>query len=393
MSASRLASPVLFAVGSLLAMLLVLELLLRAATLIPAVERKLFPVMIGWREADYATLFRYDDRLARYLLRPARGFRHVHDGGEYDYVINTVACSGFYVRPPCHLGSDAVLHFGDSFTFGFGVGEDETFVARLDRSGPGRHVNFGVPGDDLLAEIDHARLLLAELPETDHPRAIYFHAFLGNDIRGAWKYLERTGELPAAKPKERGWLSRLVKESKLRRLVKNRLKALRFQSAAGAAGFPEGITFVSKYRAEIEEMDLESLATLDRVAAACAARMEALRAIYDGDVVVTLIPPKEVFFLADDTAPWARRRDALAAAFRPHDVIVIDVLAAIPPSEILKLFFEIDSHFDRGGHEWFAQLLRRQLPLSDLAFAVELDTPAGSAYRRRPLPESPRSSL
>ncbi len=191
MSASRLASPVLLAVGSPLATLLVLELLLRAATLIAVVERKLFPVIIGWREADYATLFRYDDHLARYLLRPARGFRHVHDG----------------------------------------------------------------------------------------------------------------------------------------------------------------------------------------------------------DVVVTLIPPKEAFFLADDTAPWARRRDALAAAFRPHDVIVIDVLEAVPPSEILKLFFEIDIHFDRGRHEWFAQLLRRQLPLSDLASAVELDTPAGSAYRRRPLQESPRSSL
>ena len=64
-------------------------------------------------------------------------------------------------------------------------------------------------------------------------------------------------------------------------------------------------------------MDPESPVPLDRVASACAARMRELRGLFGGDTVVTIIPPKEIFFLADDTAPYDRRRDVFAAAFRP----------------------------------------------------------------------------
>jgi hypothetical protein len=390
-SVSSSGGPVLLAGGALLATLLALELLLQALTLSSAIDRYLFPVMIGWRESDYEALFDYNDQFVKYLLRPVRGFRHVHDGGEYDYEINTIPCSGFFVRPPCHLGPDTSFHFGDSFTFGFGVAEDETFVSLLDQSGPGRHVNFGVPGDDLLAEIDHARMLLSELPKEDHPRALYFHAFFGNDIRDAWKYLGRAGELTSEERQTPVRLSRLVKKSKLRRLVKNRLKAIRFQSAVGRP-VPDGFTFVPKHLTALEDMDPKSLATFDRVASACAARMGELRGLYGGDIVVTLIPPKEIFFLADDTAPYDRRRDVVAAAFRPHDVIVIDMLETIPPSEILPLFFKIDTHFNRDGHERFARILRSHPPLSGLASAVQLDTPVGRPYRRGPELELPRST-
>ena len=43
----------------------------------------------GSLESVSGALVNHADRFARYLLRPARKFRHVHGGGEYDYEIDT----------------------------------------------------------------------------------------------------------------------------------------------------------------------------------------------------------------------------------------------------------------------------------------------------------------
>ena len=89
--------------------------------------------------------------------------------------------------------------------------------------------------------------------------------------------------------------------------------------------FGDSFTFVPQHLVALEGTDPKSLATLDRVASACASRMGELRGLYAGDIIVTLIPPKEIFFLADGMAPCDRWRDVFANAFRPHDVIVIDM--------------------------------------------------------------------
>ena len=223
----------LLALASLVVALTLLEAAIQIAVLVPAIDRALFPVMVGWRESDSKSLFAYDERFGKQLLEPTTGFRHVHDAGEYAYTINTVDCLGFHVRPPCDLGGEVSFHFGDSFAFGFGISEADTFVALLNRSGPGQHVNFAIPGDDLLGEIDQARRMLADMRPEDHPRVLYFHAFLGNDIQNGWKYLVRIGELEPNPREEKGPVSRLIRKSRLRGLVTNRLKALRFERAGG----------------------------------------------------------------------------------------------------------------------------------------------------------------
>ena len=68
-----------------------------------------------------------------------------------------------------------MFHFGDSFAFGFGLPVDETFVALLDQTGPLRHVNFGIPGDNLLAELDEARVVIERLPPGEPPQALSYN--------------------------------------------------------------------------------------------------------------------------------------------------------------------------------------------------------------------------
>ncbi|MCH7644320.1 MAG: hypothetical protein IH974_05735, partial [Myxococcales bacterium] len=177
--------------------LLLAEGVLRIAFAVPGVERRLAPRMIGFKQRDHDRLFAKSDPGDPDViphLREVKGFRHVHDAGDYDYVIDTVPCLGRFIRPPCLEGAGVSYHFGDSFTFGFGVDANETFVSLLDRDAPGRHVNFGLPGDDILSQLERGPRLLGRLEGGVTPEVIYFHLFFGNDLSYAWKILRRKGK-------------------------------------------------------------------------------------------------------------------------------------------------------------------------------------------------------
>ena len=121
-------------------------------------------------------LIRYDTTLG-WKLTP--GWRGAHEN--YDFDVNyRVARSGFrgrsdYTQPGRRIGV-----FGDSFTFGLGVNDDETLVAALDvhLADTANAYNFGVPGystdqEVLLAERVLSRTRLSE---------VVLVVYLGNDL-------------------------------------------------------------------------------------------------------------------------------------------------------------------------------------------------------------------
>ncbi len=69
--------------------------------------------------------------------------------------------------------------FGDSMTFGLGVRDDETWVSLVGQATPARLVNFGMPGTDLLNQLDSLDRLDARLGA---PPVCLFVVFLGNDL-------------------------------------------------------------------------------------------------------------------------------------------------------------------------------------------------------------------
>lgn len=86
-------SSLALAAASLLLTLVVIEGALRAFA--PVIGPYLFPVLTGWKEADWRSVFEYDERLAKDVLRPVERFRHLDVAGrEFDYEITTTACRG-----------------------------------------------------------------------------------------------------------------------------------------------------------------------------------------------------------------------------------------------------------------------------------------------------------
>lgn len=81
---------------------------------------------------------------------------------------------------PAELHRPYTAVFGDSFTFGFGVGDDQTFVARLNAAtdGPEVFVNYGVPG----YSTDQQVLLCERVLEKWRPSSVLLIVYLGNDL-------------------------------------------------------------------------------------------------------------------------------------------------------------------------------------------------------------------
>jgi hypothetical protein len=84
-----------------------------------------------------------------------------------------------------------LLGLGDSFAFGFGVEEDDTYLARLERALSARHaevINAGLAG---MGPDNEARLLAADGPGL-RPDLVLVGFYVGNDLMDAVTGAERT---------------------------------------------------------------------------------------------------------------------------------------------------------------------------------------------------------
>lgn len=119
-------------------------------------------------------LIRPDARLG-WALQPGWSGRHTHADFSAKYEINA---AGFRATPAAGDGPLTAV-VGDSFTFGFGVDQDQTFTQRLNQIVPGRRwENFGVPG----YSTDQELLLIEDRILPARPARIVLVVYLGNDL-------------------------------------------------------------------------------------------------------------------------------------------------------------------------------------------------------------------
>lgn len=118
-------------------------------------------------------LLRYDALLG-WRLTPGWQGTHRHADYEVQYAITA---AGLRADPDVGVApTDLVI--GDSFTFGLGVADDETFVSHLNRAAEGRFLNAAVPG----YATDQELLWLRELLGRYRPRRVILVVYLGNDF-------------------------------------------------------------------------------------------------------------------------------------------------------------------------------------------------------------------
>ena len=119
------------------------------------------------------------DRTLGWRLNPSWRGRHTHHDFDAFYTINADGFRGLDARNhPAAARSIALV--GDSFTFGIGVNDGETFVDRLNASQPRslRFYNFSVPGYSTDQEV----LLAEDRVLSARPDVLVLIVYLANDL-------------------------------------------------------------------------------------------------------------------------------------------------------------------------------------------------------------------
>lgn len=112
-----------------------------------------------------------------WTLRPGASSPHQHFAGDYDVTV-TIDPRGFRVTPQ-RPSQPKLLMLGDSFTFGLGVEDDETFPYQLAERLPGWNVlNAGYTGG---ASLDTQFAWLRRNVANLRPKLVLFQVFEAND--------------------------------------------------------------------------------------------------------------------------------------------------------------------------------------------------------------------
>jgi len=145
---------------------------------------------------------KYNDRFVSF--RPNSSMDVIH--AEYRTTAKMDDLGGRKLEPQAKSLGEFIVCLGDSFTFGVGVENGETFVDHLQRENTARFLNLGVPGSALTSQ----RFIVEKRhSELDQPPLYFQFFFLGNDFEDILK-ASRSSPNPQREtsnplPDESGW--------------------------------------------------------------------------------------------------------------------------------------------------------------------------------------------
>ncbi|MBI4245430.1 MAG: SGNH/GDSL hydrolase family protein [Planctomycetes bacterium] len=125
-------------------------------------------------------------------FKPQRQFRVQHY--EYDIVAHIDQWGGRETRSSEDLKKERFMPFlGDSFTFGIGVKDEETYVSQLKAHLNYPFLNLGVPGSCLANQLDIIEFRHKDLGS---PPVYIFNFFIGNDLTDLYSFRKYNQEKP-----------------------------------------------------------------------------------------------------------------------------------------------------------------------------------------------------
>ena len=304
-----------------------------------------------------------------YRLRP--GYRgSITNRVEFDHAV--VVDERGLRESPGTPGPTRLLVIGDSFTFGLGVRDDETFAARLARRPDLEVLNGGLPGIGVPALVDwyerHGRAL--------EPALLLLAVFVGNDLADARPDREETRIVDGLvvptvlRPGVGSWLYR---HSDLARLAKRAAGGPALTSLRLAAGWREPweisnlrwefSIYATPPSAEIRAAEETTDRALARLAALCAA---------DGTRLLAALVPTRVQLepevwgatlvrLGLDPASHDREQPVrvFARLLAAHGIPYTDLAPAFAAglADDPPLYYRQDRHWTSAGHELAAREL------------------------------------
>jgi len=319
----------------------------------------------AWPEIRTNACFRQFEPGATFYARHA----------EYQHLVTIDELGGRVLPLPTEPGPLLPV-LGDSFTFGLGVKDGETFLALSAPSSPMRWLNLGVPGSGL-----HDQLNIVELRhrELGAPETYVFVLFMGNDLTDVRKRHERAAALGAGfEPDDgRGWLwetnTFVVHHPVLKRvyLIQFLRQKVLWMSIGGRPGYMEPVFAAMRTDASYLEDSLNYLRLeLER--------LERLSHSLGFHYLFVLLP--DVYQLDELRRSWKAKSIGLREEVLDPDRLTVTIRATlddfgIPYADLTPclsevpvhgLFYLHDNHFTAAGHAVAASCLRQHAVLAPL---------------------------
>jgi len=152
---------------------LVLASLLFAVLVAEGLSRMFVPI------SDLRENIAADGSRIRDFVQPGAVYRQVSN--EYD-ALTTITDKGH--RAPVVHGNPDIVFVGDSFTFGYGLADDETFVAIYCRQRRLRCANLGLPGSGTLRQVERLEEFLLRWNWRPPEVRLFFFAMSGSFSAG-----------------------------------------------------------------------------------------------------------------------------------------------------------------------------------------------------------------
>ncbi len=298
----------------------------------------------NWRAILEAGRFRQFEPYARFTVRHA----------EYRHGVTIDELGGRYT-PPGADPSVLVPFVGDSFTFGLGVEDSETFISRIAPETPYRLLNLGVPGSGLRDHLDIVQMRHAEL---GRPALYVFVVFMGNDLDDVRARYERARG--SARPED-GLAFRanllvfnnpLLKRSYVIQYARQKLLAL---INRGGSGYMQPVFRAMRTdRPYLEDSMVYWRQELER--------LRTVAGTLGFRYLLVLIPDvhqlddqrraakAESYGLADGRLDPGRVSRAFAGALDDLEVPYFDLEPCLSKSAPDGLFYVQDNHFTAAGH-------------------------------------------
>lgn len=331
---------------------------------------------IGGSDALSPGMIRYHPRLGWELTPGWRGGHRHHDFA----TSYTIGADGFRSSGRESRDAPLTVMLGDSFTFGIGVADEQTFVRRMADQDPARrYLNGGVPG----YSTDQQLILLEERIGSLRPERVVLVVYVGNDLLDnlhPWPVQAQNGK-PLFRVLPTGTLELSNVPVPLARKPGNWVPAGLFEAVLGDRGewhwrtrlaerwqvfglLDAAVLPAPNYRRDLEPRLMEPIAffarLLERFTVACESNGTAL-------IVVTLAG-----------ASHAAEPDSVAGQYQTiliqgvQNVADEAGLPYLPVAELLQqrvraegrdLYFRHEGHLNAAGHGVVGELLAELLAI------------------------------
>jgi hypothetical protein len=300
---------------------------------------------------------------------------------EYNHSVHIDQTGGRVVSSNKNNPGEVIPFLGDSFAFGIGVEDDQTFINLSASHSPYHFINLSVPGSALPNQIDQLEFRHKELKS---PRVYVFVFFAGNDYADIYRYYSK---IPQGKGNEPGrlltWIdnnifrNRMLGKSYLLQLFKHTLLKQYFYTDRHTEALPEpcairtGGKQVTNSALCIMAGNQQCINELDKYVKKSVERLDELSRKLRFVPIFLIIPDKSQVndsLLTTKAARWGFEPKDLNEEL-PNTIIEKELLRYgiryIDLSECLKMskdfYYRIDDHFTPAGHRAVADYLTGKL--------------------------------